>query len=230
MKSMPLRRRRHNRNRDLNAIRRAQIVRHAVHVGAMDTEDRERWLVAYALHNQGAKDQAWGVIRAAQKMGGEITKAEAIAIVDEADAIPHAWGADRLAKHLGLTYDQRRTLRITTIGSVDVKKRARREIRRVRDKVKKEQKRRANGARPRAEYEANSITAQARVEGVSRMTIYRRMRSEQAKNMPDVTGVSAACFLSGEDGPVTPAGVEGPSEDTSCPRKHARVAGAAKPQ
>ena len=229
MKSMPLRRRRRNRKRDLNAIRRAEIVRHAVHVGAMDTEDRERWLVAYALHNQGAKDQVWGVIRAAQKMGGEITKAEAIAIVDEADAIPHAWGADRLAKHLGLTYDQRRTLRIITIGSVDVKKRDRREIRRVRDKVKKEQKRRANGARPRAEYEANSITAQARAEGVSRTTIYRRKRSEQAKNMPDVTGVSAACLLSAEDGPVSPARGAGPSEGhfvskKECPRSGRGVA------
>ena len=45
------------------------------------------------------------------------------------------------------------------------------------------------------------------------MTIYRRKRAaEQAKNRPDVTGVSAAIFLSGEDGPVTPAGVEGLAE------------------
>src|SRR5262249_60684811 len=118
--------RRRNRNFDLNPMRRREIIRHAIHVGAMDTEDRDRWVVAHALYNPGAKDQVWGVIRAAQKMGGEITEAEAIAIVDEANAIPRAWGADRLAKHLGLTYQQRTVLGITTIGACDFSRRQRR--------------------------------------------------------------------------------------------------------
>src|SRR5262245_54066459 len=65
--------------------------------------------------------------------------------------------------------------------------------------------------------------------GVSRMTIYRRRKQERAKNHPDVTGVSAAIFLSGEDRPVTPAGVEGLSEGhfvskKECPRSGRGVA------
>jgi hypothetical protein len=115
-------RRRRNKDIDISPIRRAEIIRHAIHVGAMGTEDRDRWLVAHALHNPGAKDPVWGVIRAAQKMGGDITRAEAIAVVDEANAIPHAWGADYLAKHLGLTYRDRTMLGITTIGARDFSK------------------------------------------------------------------------------------------------------------
>jgi hypothetical protein len=207
-------RRRRNRNFDFAAKRRREIVLHARHVGAMDTEDRERWLVAYALHNPAAKDQVWGMMLAAEKMGGEITRAEAIAIVDEANAIPRAWGADRLAKHLALTYQQRTLLGITTIGACDFSKRQRKKQRKHKARMRKERMRRAGGVLSRVEYEANSTAAKARAEGVSRMTIYRRRKraAEQSKNRPDVTGVSAAIFLSCEDGPVTPAGVEGTSE------------------
>jgi hypothetical protein len=42
-----------------------------------------------------------------------------------------------------------------------------------------------------------------KAEGVSRMTIYRRRRVEQAKNPPNVTGASTPIFLSTEDRPVT---------------------------
>jgi hypothetical protein len=136
-------RRRRNRNFDINPIRRAETIRHAIDVGAMDSDDRDRWLVAYALHNQSAKDQVWSVMRAAQKMGGEITRAEAIAIVDEANTIPRAWGADRLAKNMASPMTKRQALGLKTIGSVNVTRAERKEIRKVRDKVKKQQKRRA---------------------------------------------------------------------------------------
>src|SRR5262249_54702291 len=92
-------------------------------------------------------------------------------------------------------------------------KRQRKQQRKHKARMRKERMRRAGGVLARAENEANSVAAKARAEGVSRMTIYRRKRAaEQSKNRPDVTGVSAAIFLSCEDGPVTPAGVEGTSE------------------
>src|SRR5262245_41886327 len=120
---------------------------------------------------------------------------------------------DNLARFLGVTIVQRTALGLTTIGACNFSKRARKQQRKHRDRMAKERKRRASGVLSRAEYEANSMAAKAREEGVSRMTIYRRKRAdEQAKNSPDVTVVSAAIFLSGEDGPVTPAGVEGTSE------------------
>ena len=41
----------------LPAIRRREIERHALHVGAADTEDLWRWLVAWCWHNdQNARD------------------------------------------------------------------------------------------------------------------------------------------------------------------------------
>jgi hypothetical protein len=121
--------------------------------------------------------------------------------------------ADNLARFLGVTWAQRQALRLTTIGSINVGKRARKELRKRNDRLAKEHKRRASGVRARTEYEANSTAAMARAEGVSRMTIYRRKRAaEQAKNRSDVTGVSAAIFLSSDDGPVTPAGVKGTAE------------------
>src|SRR5262249_57223180 len=102
MKRVARRQSRRNRKLDINPIRRAQIVRHALDVGAMDSDDRERWLVAYAVHNPQERDQVWGVIRGARKMGGEITRAEAIAIADEANDREHPFSADGLAEYLGL--------------------------------------------------------------------------------------------------------------------------------
>jgi hypothetical protein len=79
---------RRRKNFDFHAKRRKEIVLHAQHVGAMDTEDRGRWLVAWALHNPGARDQVWSLMQTARRMGGEITEAEAIEIADEAAEIP----------------------------------------------------------------------------------------------------------------------------------------------
>jgi len=205
--------RRRNHNFSFLAKRRHEIVSHARHVGAAQTDDFDRWLMAWVWHNPGAKDQIWSLIECAKNMGGKITEAEASAIIEEASITRKHLTADNLARFLGVTIVQRTALGLTTIGACNFSKRARKQQRKHRDRMAKERKRRASGVLSRAEYEANSMAAKAREEGVSRMTIYRRKRAvEQAKNSPDVTGVSAAIFLSGEDGPVTPAGVEGTSE------------------
>jgi hypothetical protein len=198
---------------DFCAKRRREIERHARHVGAADTEDLDRWLVAWVWHNRRAADQIWSVMNAARNMGREITEAEASAITEEASICRKHLSADNLARFLGVTYEQRQRLGLTTIGSVNVGRHARKELRKLGNRKAHERRRRAQGSRPRAEYEANSIAAKAREEGVSRMTIYRRRKAvEQAKNPPHVTGVSAAIFLSSEDRPVSPEGGAGLSE------------------
>ena len=225
MKHLPARHRRRNRNFDFNSMRRAEIVRHAIHVGAMDTDDRDRWLLAYALHNPGAKDQVLSLMQTARRMGGEITEVDANAIADEAAQIPYPWKADRLARHLRVTYQQRTILGITTIGACDLSRAQRRKQRKQKDRIAKERNRRASGVLARTEYEANSTAAKARAEGVSRMTIYRRKRAtEQPKNAPHVTGVSAAYLLSSDDRPVTsegkggcPSGAVAPKEGSGYP-------------
>jgi hypothetical protein len=205
---------------DFAAKRRSEIVLHARYVSAADTEDFGRWLIAWALHNPGAKDQPWSLMQAAQRMGGQITEAAAIAIADEAAEIPHCWKADRLAKCLGVTYAQRQQLGLTTIGSVDIGKRARKELRKRRTRLRKKRMRRARGMRPQSE--SLSATRPWRELGMSRSTWYRRNKPGTSPG----TTLSAAIFLSCEDRPVPLArGATGLSErgfasrEARCPAK-----------
>jgi hypothetical protein len=51
--------RRRQQNFCFAAKRRREIVLHARHVEAAETEDFSRWLIAWLWHNPGAKDQIW---------------------------------------------------------------------------------------------------------------------------------------------------------------------------
>ncbi|MGR9496967.1 hypothetical protein ACU8OJ_09345 [Rhizobium leguminosarum] len=99
--------------------------------------------------------------------------------------------ADALGHALHLSYAERSTLNIRTIGAFDVPKRKRaklqKEKRRQRDRSRKEEQRRAAGALSRADYLANSFS-QARpweAFGISRRTWERR-----GKPMPDPETIS----------------------------------------
>jgi hypothetical protein len=175
---------------------------HARLVDAMDTEDRGRWLIAWLWHNRKATDPIWSLMEAAKRMGGKITEAEASEITEEASIMRKHLSADNLARFLGVTYAQRQKLGLRTIGSVNVKRADRKVIRMVRDKVKKEQRRRAAGMRPRTEYEANSLsrTQPWRALGMSRRTW------ERHRNRPRDASVSAISFLSKNDRLATPEG------------------------
>jgi hypothetical protein len=129
MKHVAAAHRRRKGNFDFCAKRRSEIVLHARLVGAADTEDLDRWLIAWVWHNRRAADQIWSVMNAARNMGREITGAEASAITEEASITRKHLSADNLAKFLGVTFEQRQRLGLTTIGSVNVKKRARKELR-----------------------------------------------------------------------------------------------------
>src|SRR5262249_13408145 len=127
-------RRRRKQNFDLNAMRRGEIVLHARLVRAHQTEDFPRWLIAWHWHNPKAEDPIWSLMEAAKRMGGKITEAQASAITEEAAIIRKRSSADNLARFLGLTYVQRQRLGIKTIGSIDVKKRARKVLRQRKDR------------------------------------------------------------------------------------------------
>jgi hypothetical protein len=201
------------RNFDFSAKRRREIVQHACYVGAAQTEDFERWLVAWALHNPGARDQVWSVMQAARRMGGEITEAEAIAITDNAAEIPHCWRADTVAKYLGITYQQRQALGLTTIGSIDVGKRARKVLRKRADRLYQERRRRAQGARPQSE--SLSVTQPWRKLGMSRAAWYRRNKARSGSE----TTSSAPILTTTADKPVSLAAEEGPSEGCFAPKE-----------
>lgn len=225
MKCVTARRRRFNSNFDFPAKRRKEIASHARHVGASETEDFSRWLIAWVWHNRKAKDQIWSVMEATKRMGGKITEAEASAVTEEASITRKHLSADNLARFLGVTYAQRQALRLTTIGSVNVKKRARRELRKRKDRLYQNRRRRNRGARPQSE--SLSATQPWRELGMSRRTWYRR---NKLRTGTDGTTSSAAIFLTTADRPVPQAragGVEferGFASKKECPRSGRGVA------
>ena len=160
--------------------RRREIELHARHVGAADTDDLSKWLVAWVWDNPRSKDQVGAVMECARRIGRKgFTEAEAQDVIEEAEATPRAKKADELACYLRLDYETRKALRITMIGAYDADKRERKRRRKERNRQSKERKRRENGAKTRAEYEANSISKAKpwELEGISRRTWYSRQKA-----------------------------------------------------
>jgi hypothetical protein len=190
---------RRGKNFDFHAKRRKEIVLHGRDVGAAQTEDFGRWLIAWVWHNPKGNDQIWSVMECAKNMGGKISEAEASAIIEEASITRKHLTADNLARFLGVTYAQRQALRLTTIGSVNVGKRARKEMRKRQNRLAHERRRRAVGMRPQSE--SLSRTKPWEKEGMSRRTWYRRNKVATGTRG---TTLSAPIFLSCEDKPVPP--------------------------
>jgi hypothetical protein len=201
-------RRRGQQNFCFAAKRRREIVLHARHVGAAQTDDFDRWLIAWVWHNCKAKDQIWSVMECAKNLGGKITEAQASEITEEASITRKHLSADSLARFLGVTYADRQTLRLTTIGSVNVKKGARKELRRREDRLYQERRRRERGARPHSE--SLSRTKPWEAMKMSRRTWYRKNKSRSGTSG---TTSSAAIFLSTADESVPP---EGAARGNSC--------------
>jgi hypothetical protein len=199
-------RRKRNFNFDINSKRRREIIRYAIHIGAADTDDFDQVLIAWARHNRGAKDPVWSVMETARRMGGQITEARARAILEEVATMPKHSSADSMARFIGLKYATRQALRITTIGSVNVKKRTRKELRKRNDRLAKQRKRRALGMRPQSE--SLSATQPWRELGMSRAAWYRRNKARRDSE----TTLSTAYFLNSEDRPVSPEGGAGLAE------------------
>jgi hypothetical protein len=97
----------------------------------------------------------------------------------------YSWRADTIAskKWLNVSYAEREELGLRTIGAYDMPKRERDKLRRQRyrqrqrenDRAYQERRRRTEGAKPRAQYEAESLsrTKPWLAAGVSRSTWYR---------------------------------------------------------
>jgi hypothetical protein len=120
---------------------------------------------------------AWIALRAPWMSQNEIE-----VVIAQATAKPHRWKADTLAKRLGLKEAERRDLRITTIGAVDMTKEQRAAARRARklerDRARAAKRRNAVGQKARADYLAAALTATKpwNRAGISRRTWERRRR------------------------------------------------------
>jgi hypothetical protein len=81
-----------------------------------------------------------------------MSPAAAREIIDEAESTPVCRKADSLAAWLGLTYADRQKLHIRTIGSVNVKRRARTELRKRSKRLAEETRRRTRGDPSRSSF------------------------------------------------------------------------------
>jgi hypothetical protein len=184
------------------AATRREIERHAKYVGAGDTDDFYRWLIAWVWFCPDAKDLTWNVQQCAWRIGRRgLTVAEAEATIKEALRTPRHMKADDLARWLGVKYVDRQRLRLTRIGSVNVGKQALAILRQRARRLAEEVRRRAKGARPRAEYEANSLSKSQpwRAENMSKAKWYRlgrhKTKAERKANGSRETSPWPAVFF-----------------------------------
>lgn len=136
---------------------RADLVVIAHHLAALPGDPRKRvlsWLKGKA---------SWLSLKDADELLG--------------DAImkPRRWRADKLAWRLKLIEEDRKACRITTIGAIDLSRNQRAARRREAKRLAKEVKRRAAGAKPRAEYLAAARSSKPWLAlGMSRASWFRR--------------------------------------------------------
>jgi hypothetical protein len=152
--------------------------------GTLDDDQHGRALFSILLHtiantvgNVAAKmTAAW------REFAPWLPAAEMARLADEAVAVRRRWTADKLAQRIGLTYADRQRLRITMIGAIDMPKAERDRLRKERAVIAKREKRRAGGARTRAEYEANARALRAEAKALGILPDALRKRQQRARN------------------------------------------------
>ena len=155
--------------------RRCEITRHALHVGAVHTDDLYRWCLAWCWNNPRAQNLRWSLWNWSKySLHRELTETELDEILDDIEnrRTRRCLTADNLARWLGLTFADRTLLNIKTIGAIDVPKRARKKLRKKKDSAYQAARRRDRGARPQAE--SLSQTQPWKELGMSRRSWYRR--------------------------------------------------------
>jgi hypothetical protein len=164
---------------DMAAQRRAEIVCFARAIDVANTDDFDRFLIAWLWHNTSSKDPIYALIMVAVRMGGILTEARAKGLIEEATDRRPIRGADALGKYLRLSDEMRTKLGIRTIGSFDVSRRQRAQRKKERNRMHNQNKRRTQGMKSRTEYETNSITRTKPWEkyGISRRQWYRHKKA-----------------------------------------------------
>jgi hypothetical protein len=161
------------RRRDLNRFIAYRYGR------AIADDDAGLAVVEAMLHHLARlKDPQWQMSDFIAMRAPFIAGGERDALIAGILANPHRFGADALAKKIKLTAAQRARLGITTIGASDMNAEQRKAMRKLKEIERKRKKRRAAGAKPRAEYLAQSIeqTKPWEAEGISRATWHRRRK------------------------------------------------------
>jgi hypothetical protein len=168
---------------DIRRRRRREIESLAQYVGAADTDDYSYYLVRWAQALPESASRMVPLVQSAsERMGRRISEREARAIVDQARSTPRPRTPDGWARALNLTYKVRQWIGITTIGAVDVNKRERARLRRLKARQRDERRRRERGSRPQSEL--LSCTKPWKAQGISRRTWERRRKKSREQKLP----------------------------------------------
>jgi hypothetical protein len=152
--------------------------------GVLDDDQHGRALFSILLHiiantvrNLPAKMEA-----ARQEFAPWLSDEEMVKLATEAIRVRRRWTADKLAQRIGLTYADRQRLGVTMIGAIDMPKAERDRLRKERAVAAKRDKRRAGGARTRAEYEANARALRAEAKALGILPDALRKRQQRARS------------------------------------------------
>ena len=213
---------------------RKEIERHARYVGAAETDDLSRWLVAWCwfmwrptdLEKITDKMIQTVTVSAAHRMGcRDLSEDDALVILEEARDYQRHMKADDLAYWLGCTWADRCACSLTRIGACDKTREERRALAKERKRLAREAKRRRKGAVPKHKWLAKTVTAEARRKRVHRSTIYRRRKRQmmQQSVRRDATGRSLAeeLLCTARDSPV--ASKKGATEQKLIPWRTPRL-------
>jgi hypothetical protein len=166
---------------DLNSERRDELIHlaHARYGDALPDNDEGERFACVMAHHISEPNRVRAYLDAAAPWYDED---DADKLIKSVARKPYRWTADTLAsaKWLNVSYEERQRLGLRTIGAFDMPKKEREALRRKdyreRKRELKRRRRRANGMRPRAQYEAESLsrTKPWETAGMSRATWYRR--------------------------------------------------------
>ena len=166
---------------DIRRRRRREIEALVQDLGPAEI-DYPRHLVLWAQALPENADRMIGILRnASRRMRHEITEDESRDIIEKARSTSRPRTPDGWARALGLTYARRQRIGITTIGAIDVNKRQRTHLRKLRENERYRRRRQALGATPRTQ--SLSALKPWAAEGISRRTWERRRRADANSNV-----------------------------------------------
>ena len=148
------------------------------YLGAGQTDDYAHFLMLWAQALPETAERMISLLQdASHRMRRRISEAEAQQIVEEARIIPRPRTPDGWARALRLKYELRQLIGIQTIGAIDVNKRQRAKLRKLKRRERDRQRRQQRGARPRVQ--SLSRTRPWEAEGISRRTWERRRKTAE---------------------------------------------------
>jgi hypothetical protein len=179
-------------------FRRAEIITIAQQKVVADTDDLDRFLIAWFWHRPTSadKDPIGSLVYTAARMGrGNLTPDEAREMIVASKRGRPLHKADDLGLYLRLSDAERTAWGVRTIGGHDVSKRQRTARRKRLHRERAARRRREAGATPRSQ---SQNKAQPWVlDGIGRRQWFRRRAKAAARSGHDDTDDTVSCAVSG---------------------------------